>query len=289
MPYVHTETFRVRHYECDRYGEVHAANYLRYMQEAAFGASEAVGFPPERYESLGLQWLAYETDIVHNAPLHYGDTLTIRTWVQDFRRVRSLRIYELNRDDQMIARASTDWVLLDTETRRPMSVTQEIIDAYAQGEAVDTAPPRRPLPPARIPEHGLFTISRHARWHEIDRAQHVNNAVFLEYALDCEMQAMTYYEWPVEMLREHGLALALRRHQIEYKQAALLDDELAISSWIAVIDTTTVFRHFVIRRVSDDVLLARIRSLRELVDAESGVPRPFPGAYRDDFALNTRS
>ena len=40
-PVTHTRTFRIRHYECDRYGHVNNANYIRYMQEAAMDASAA--------------------------------------------------------------------------------------------------------------------------------------------------------------------------------------------------------------------------------------------------------
>ena len=48
---VHTATFRVRHYECDAYGHLNNANYARYMQEAAFDASAAVGYGKDRYGS----------------------------------------------------------------------------------------------------------------------------------------------------------------------------------------------------------------------------------------------
>jgi acyl-CoA thioesterase FadM len=49
---VHERTFRVRHYECDARGQVHLAGYLRYMQEAAFDASAALGYDLERYRAL---------------------------------------------------------------------------------------------------------------------------------------------------------------------------------------------------------------------------------------------
>lgn len=287
MPYVHTESFHVRHYECDMRGDVHAANYLRYMQEAAFGASEAVGFPPERYQSLGLQWLAYETDMEYIQPLRFGDRFSIKTWVQDFRRVRSLRQYEFYREDQLVARAATDWVLLDVASVRPISITQEIIDAYSQGEDVPLAEPRRPLPPAKIPETGLFTIRRHARWHEIDGAGHVNNAVYLNYVEDCELQALAHYGHPLESLHADGVGLARRRHQLEYKLATTLDEEIEISTWIAALDETTIFRHFVVRRVADGALITRVRGLREWVDLESGQPQPIPAHYRAALEPNT--
>jgi len=76
MSQTHHVTYQVRYYECDRHGYVHYANYLRYMQETAFAASEAIGYGEARYTALGYQWLAYATDIEYQSPLHYGETFT---------------------------------------------------------------------------------------------------------------------------------------------------------------------------------------------------------------------
>jgi acyl-CoA thioester hydrolase len=98
------------------------ANYLRYMQEAAFDASAAVGYDKARYDALGTLWLAHETEIEYFLPIHYGDAVEIKTWVGDFRRVRSRRFYEFRRAgaDELLARASTDWVYLDANSLRPL-------------------------------------------------------------------------------------------------------------------------------------------------------------------------
>ncbi len=95
MPLVHKRTFRVRNYECDGYGHVNNANYVRYMQEAALDASAAVGYDEARYNELGHIWLIRETNIEYLRPLRFGDSVEVTTWVGDFRRVRSRRFYEL--------------------------------------------------------------------------------------------------------------------------------------------------------------------------------------------------
>src|SRR5574341_595828 len=84
MPLTHPRAFRVRHYECDAYGHVNAVNYVRYMQEAAFDASAAAGYDLARYDRMGKLWLVRDTEIEYLAPLRYGDTVEITTWVADF-------------------------------------------------------------------------------------------------------------------------------------------------------------------------------------------------------------
>ena len=92
MSYVHNAQFRIRYYECGASGEIRYSDYLRYMQEAAIAGSAAVGYSEKRYTEEGYLWLAYGTNIEYFQPLAKNDEFTVRTWVHDFRRVRSLPI-----------------------------------------------------------------------------------------------------------------------------------------------------------------------------------------------------
>ena len=132
MPLTHTRAFKVRHYECDGYGHLNHANYVRYMQETAFDASAAAGYDLPRYEQLGHNWLVRETDIQYLLPLHYNDRVAITTWVMDFRRVRSRRAYEFRHEHsgEVAAKAVTDWVYLNTETGRPAAIPAEMMVAF---------------------------------------------------------------------------------------------------------------------------------------------------------------
>src|SRR5574337_297229 len=161
-----TRTFRVRSYECDAYGHVNNANYLRYMQEAAFDASAAVGYDVKRYEELGQYWLVRETEIEYFKPLKYGDEFEIKTWVVDFRRVRSRRTYEfrLTGSAEIMARGLTDWVYLDQATQRPANVPPEMIQAFAPDgeEVVKQSRESFPKPPPPPPE--VFKMRRRVMW-----------------------------------------------------------------------------------------------------------------------------
>lgn len=283
MTYVHTRTFHVRHYECDAFGRVDHANYLRYMQEAAFDASAAVGYYIERYAEIGYRWLAYETDIEYIQPLRYNDAVEIKTWVADFRRVRSLRHYEMYRAGELVAHASTDWVLLNTEAMYPATIPDDIIQAYSAGDPPPPAPPRKPLPAALQPKSGGFALRRRVEWRDIDPAVHVNNAVYLNYVTDCALQAYAAQGWPITRLHAEGHILRTQRHQIEYKQAALLDDEVEVMTWISGVEADAMTQHFTITRTSDNKMLNRVRAAVVCVDA-AGDPVPLPDHLLNDFA-----
>jgi acyl-CoA thioester hydrolase len=288
MPAVHTATFRIRHYECDAYGHLNNANYARLMEEAAFEASAAVGYPKERYEREGYLWLARETDLEYLVPARYGDTLEIRTWVGDFRRVRSRRFYEFRKagEDALIARAATDWVYLEAETGRPATVPPEMIAAFAPEGDVPPAAPRERFPDAPPPPPGVFIARRRVEWRDIDTARHVNNAAYINYIEDAGWQVAAAHGWPAHRVNEEGFAIIARRHQIEYRLPALLDDELEIATYVSDVKRASANRHYRITRPRDGALVMQARTLYVWVNLHTLQPMRVPPHFLADFTAN---
>jgi acyl-CoA thioester hydrolase len=290
MPLTHRRRFRVRHYECDAYGHVNHANYLRYMQETALDASAAVGYDEARYQAMGTLWLIRETDIEYLRPLRYGDEAEVVTWVGDFRRVRSRRFYEL-RDlatGELSARANTDWVYLARSSGRPAAVPQEMVDAFVPpgigDESLIEALPRKRFPPAPPPPPGIFTMRRRVEWRDIDSAQHVNNAAYLNYMEECGILAAQSVGWSMGRMRGEGFAIFARRHQIEYRQQAQLGEELAVSTYLSDIKRSSATRHYLITRANDGALIAQARTVWVFVNWQTNMPMRIPAEFFTDFA-----
>src|SRR5436305_347288 len=80
---------------------------------------------------------------------------------------------------ELAARASTDWVFINTTTGRPAPIPPKIAAAYlpegeGESEAVRQRFPGLPMPPP-----GIFSLRRRVEWRDIDAEQHVNNAIYL--------------------------------------------------------------------------------------------------------------
>jgi acyl-CoA thioester hydrolase len=285
----HTITISVRYDECDMYGHVNHATYLRYMQEAAFAASAAVGYDAPRYEAMERAWLVRESDVEYLAPVRYGDVVEVKTWVADFRRVRSRRAYEIRQKDsgELAVRAMTDWIFIDRRKQRPVSIPTEVAAAYLPDGVPEDAPPRKSFPGAPPPPAGAYRQQRRVQWSDVDPTKHVNNAVYLSYLEDCAVRDAVSRGWPMQrMLDEGGFAIVARRYRIEYRQQALLDDELEVATWISDVKRATAVRHYTIRRVSDGELLTRAQALWVWVDVNSGRPMRIPEQFAVDFAPN---
>jgi YbgC/YbaW family acyl-CoA thioester hydrolase len=144
--------------------------------------------------------------------------------------------------------------------------------------------PRFPTPPH--PPPGAFRLRRRVEWRDVDGAQHVNNAIYLAYFKDCAMRAAAVHDWPLTRMRMEGLVILARRHHIEYRQPALLGEELELVTWVSDVEQTRAVRHFAVSRVSDGAVLARARSFVEWVDEETEQPVPIPSAFLEDLAPN---
>lgn len=287
MSLIHRRTFRVRSYECDAYGHVNHANYLRYMQETALDASAAVGYDEARYEQLGHIWLIRETQIEYLHPLRFGDSVEVKTWVGDFRRVRSRRYYELRNaaSEELVAQGSTDWVYIDRATLRPARVPPEMVAAFAPDGLPDPAP-RDPFPAAPLPPPGAFTLRRPVEWRDIDPEQHVNNAAYLNYMEECGIQAVASFGWPMPRIQAEGFALVARQFRVEYRWQATFGDELAITTYLSDVKRSHATRHYQITRAADGELITQARSLWVFVNLATNRIVRLPPSMLEAFATH---
>jgi acyl-CoA thioester hydrolase len=110
----------------DENGHVNNVAYVQWMQDIAV----------EHYSSIGgvtaqgpdATWVVREHRIEYLLPAFAGEKIEIRTWVENIRRVRSLRKYEFvrNADGKVLVRGETDWVFVELKTGRPLAIPEEV-------------------------------------------------------------------------------------------------------------------------------------------------------------------
>jgi YbgC/YbaW family acyl-CoA thioester hydrolase len=283
MPLLTENTHRVAYHECDVNQIVRDACYLRYMQEAAFEASAAAGFWDDRYQAMRRIWLIHETAVDYVMPLRYGDQVRIRTWVADFRRVRSRRAYELRRvaDGALAAQASTDWVFLDRDTGRPAVIPDEVIAAFLTDDPLATAQERTRFPTAPPPPSGVVTLRRPVQWRDLDSVGHVNNAAYGDFVEDGARQAASQCGWPASRMAAEGFDLATQRLRIEYRQQARPSDEMVIATWVSELTPDGALRHTTVTRAADGELLAQAVARWRCVDVHTRAAIAAPPAFLD--------
>ena len=130
----YTKSFTIPENSIDENGHVNNVAYVQWMQDIAV----------EHYDSIGgiqaqgsdATWVVHEHKIEYLLPAFLGEEIEIRTWVENIRKVRSLRIYEFVRktDGKVLVKGETDWVFVDTRTGSPRAIPSEVSNVFAAGE-----------------------------------------------------------------------------------------------------------------------------------------------------------
>jgi acyl-CoA thioester hydrolase len=105
--------------------------YVQWMQDAAIRHSDASGCSALTL-NLGATWVVRTHHVEYRKPGFAGDTITVSTWVANFRRVFSLRKYKFVRvrDQALLAQAETEWVLVDAGSGRARLIPEAIQSAF---------------------------------------------------------------------------------------------------------------------------------------------------------------
>lgn len=288
MPLKYSRDFRIRYYECDPNGHLNNANFLRLMQETAVDASAMAGFDSKRYLEMGQGWLIRSSQVDFFRPVVDTDRIRITTWVSDFRRITSRRVYEFRHQStgELKALGYTDWVFVDSNSLTPTRIPEELIQAFfpegAPAEYPDRSPPlQQPDPP-----QGVFKFRRNVDWLDIDQMGHVNNAVYLNYSTECGVQVLRACGWPWERMQEYGFGIYIRRMQVQYLLPAFMGDRLEVAAWTSGIRRSTATRHYTISRSDSGEILAKINNYSVWVDISSNRPMRIPEDFLRDFLGN---
>ncbi|MBK8784347.1 MAG: acyl-CoA thioesterase [Anaerolineales bacterium] len=126
----YTKTISIPKSAIDENGHVNNVTYVQWMQDIAV----------EHYASIGgvqaqgpdATWVIREHRIEYLLPAFENEEIEIRTWVENIRRVRSLRKYEFVRksDGKVVVKGESDWVFVDVRTGRPLAIPTDVENIF---------------------------------------------------------------------------------------------------------------------------------------------------------------
>jgi acyl-CoA thioester hydrolase len=118
---------------------------------------------------------------------------------------------------------------------------------------------------------------------DIDELGHVNNVVFLRWVQDA---AVAHWRAAASPADQAQLLWVVVRHEIDYKRPAFMGDEIVAHTWVGTATRRAFDRHTELRRVSDDRVLARARTVWCPIDPETGKPTDVSAAVRARFSCD---
>jgi acyl-CoA thioester hydrolase len=121
---------------------------------------------------------------------------------------------------------------------------------------------------------------------DIDELGHVNNVTYVRWVQDAAVAHWTAKAPATEQARLFWIVL---RHEIDYLQAAHLDDQVIARTWVGTATRLRYERHTEILRTGDGRVLARARTLWCPIDAATRKPTPVSAEVRARFSVASTS
>jgi medium-chain acyl-[acyl-carrier-protein] hydrolase len=209
------DRYRVGWNEADINNQASLVTISNWLQETAGRHAQHLGFGFDKATRENLIWVVVRLLIKMDRYPAWKDEITVRTWPRGLDGLFAMRDFLiLDKDQQRIGGASSQWFVLDAETRkpRPAEIVRDTIPLILPDRATDEEPEKIMLPGDL---HGISSVK--ASFTELDMHGHVNNSRFVEWILNV---------FPVEVHRDH----LLHSFMIEFLSEVRLGEEIRIYS-----------------------------------------------------------
>ena len=118
---------------------------------------------------------------------------------------------------------------------------------------------------------------------DIDGQNHVNNTVYLRWVQDV---ATAHWESLAGADAQAAIGWVVVRHEIDYKMAANLGDEILLRTWVGEASRLKFERFTEVLRKTDGKLVAKARTLWVPIDSKTGKPVRVSAEVRSRFSIS---
>ena len=209
------DRFTVRSYEVDKNASVTLPQIANYFQEAAGKHADKLEFDISHLQEKGLTWVLYRMHIkIDQFPGRWED-VAVQTWPSSGDGIRAFRDYELrNSEGNRIGVGVSQWMVLDTQKRRPVRMPKEILEMGLDVENHLLSVEKSTFPKMESVDYkSNVTVGRQ----DLDMNNHANN--------------VKYIEWMISYLPEnassHGKCSSIN---LQYHAECGLGDEIRVET-----------------------------------------------------------
>ena len=212
----HEETFRVGGYDVDLHKVASIPSMIQMMHETAMQHVLLLGLSALELAPLNLGWVLIRQQMHVFRQPGLGETIRVHTHPSGRDRAFAYRDFQV-RDEagELLATATTAWLLMDTNTRRMARYPDFILAWLDKTETNDHLPrPGGDFPALANPDvEKSFLVN----WHDLDFNHHLTNFYYQKWMLETTPNAI------LENFQ-------LREYKIQFKGESLLGDTLIAQS-----------------------------------------------------------
>ena len=133
----------------------------------------------------------------------------------------------------------------------------------------------------------VFTASYEVLSDHIDQLGHVNNLVYLDWAVRSAVEHSAINGWPYSRYEKEGAGWVVRTHTITYFRPAFIGETVRVRTWIAELKRATCQRRYRLERLDAEkpMLLAEAATDWAFIDFGRQLPKRIPQELIDSFAV----
>lgn len=241
---IYRKEYTVHTYETDARGLARPVALLNFLQDSAGDHAGRLGLSVVDLFKRNLTWVLSRYHVlIHRYPA-LGERLEVMTWPSGKHGYFAIRDFEVSDGDGgPVLSATSSWMVIGIEKKQPVKVDDVVGPGYAvEKRALDD--PFTSLPVLSARESGVrFRVETgHLDWN-----RHVNNAVYVQWALEAVPPDFLMNRRPMEV-------------EVSYRAEALYGDEvLSAAQRVPEEDAGPVFLHQILNAATGGEL-ARLRT-----------------------------
>lgn len=174
--------FKVSSADVDMYSRLRPSALLNFFIQSARQSAEEFGFGYEGLQARQLFWVLRLMHIEILNTAKWDERLTVETWPKDVERLLYLRDFLVrNQNERIIARATSGWLAIDIESRRPKTIEglEGSVFVRLRNKHALTELPRKL---SGIKDGSSHEI--HTAYSDIDLNKHVTATRYLDWMMD---------------------------------------------------------------------------------------------------------
>lgn len=239
---MYEESLHIRFFEVDGHSMLKIGPIFNYLQDMADKDASRMEMSIPQLMEKGYTWVLHR---YHLSMIRYpklDEALSIRTWHSPYKNLYSLRAFEMTTSfGEVLAKAATSWIIINYSTKRPMRLDRHVTSQYYK-EIIPFEFDFSSLSPLeRIDLEDIYPV----RIRDLDINNHVNNAVYVEWAAETVPTNILQSMRPSEID-------VIFKEQLTYGEKAVVQTQKEKTA-------SNVFDHVILRE-SDAREITRIRT-----------------------------
>jgi medium-chain acyl-[acyl-carrier-protein] hydrolase len=179
---VYNQEFLIQYADIDPKNRLSIYGFFKYLQEIACIHAETLGYGLNSAPRTGFVWILLDWKVKILDYPKWNEKILVKTWPSKADLISCYRDFEIyNEKNELIAYATSKWILFDISKKRISKVTPEVRNVFSPIEKrVFENEIEKLEEPAEYESSSTYTISRR----DIDTNGHVNNLNYIHFALD---------------------------------------------------------------------------------------------------------